>query len=186
MSEAHLSTANYSAVIADLRAKRDELDRAIELLEKVAAIQVSLARDAGSVPVRRFRLPSPTVSRPSEPPAQSSKGNTPIPAPSPKAMPTPSVGIGEVCVKVLREAGKPLSTREVTDAVLATGFQINTANPVNNVWSALSHRMKATRPDISRNGRDWVYSADYTEAELQTLGSDLEMNGSGQYSRHSS
>lgn len=170
MSEAHLSTANYSAVIADLRAKRDELDRTIALLEAMAGISAP-AKTEELAP--RVRQPDPLA-----PPKQS--------APEPRskdASPTaPSLGIGEVCAKVLRDAQGALSTREVTDRVLATGFEINTANPINNVWSALSHRMKVSK-DIARSGRDWVFVAYHKERSLgedqREMAGRAPSNGSG-------
>ncbi|CCB64455.1 conserved protein of unknown function [Hyphomicrobium sp. MC1] len=38
MGTESISTANYAAVIADLRAKRDELDRTINMLEAMAQV----------------------------------------------------------------------------------------------------------------------------------------------------
>ena len=41
MQNEQISTANYAAVIADLRAKRDELDRTIRMLEAMSQLESS-------------------------------------------------------------------------------------------------------------------------------------------------
>jgi hypothetical protein len=144
MGSDQVSTANYAAVIDDLRAKREELDRTISLLEamsKVAAPQSS----------------NQEIKKKIEEPAQSETetGDQSLLEPGTISR---SHGIGERCAAILRDqgAGKSLSTREVTDALFATGFNISAKNPTNNVWSALNHRSKVVG-DVRREGNNWAY-----------------------------
>lgn len=173
MGNAQLSTANYSVVIADLRAKRDELDRTIALLEAMAGI---------AAPVKAEEVAPPVRPAPPAPP----KTSAPVPERSKETSSTPSVGIGEVCAKILREAREPLSTRDVTDRVLASGFEINTANPINNVWSALSHRMKVTK-DITKSGRNWSIVVHHADRSLGDLKREManQIPPNGTYHGHS-
>jgi hypothetical protein len=135
MRKEHISTANYAAVIADLRTKRDEIDRTIAMLEAMMP--------------RRAAAPSAPPVQPEAPGASESQ-------PTVKA--TGNNGIGEACANIVRtHAGRELSTRDVTDLLITSGFEINTANPVNNVWSALNQRAK-TAKDIERVGKKWRYA----------------------------
>jgi hypothetical protein len=140
------STANYAAVIKDLRAKRDELDRAIAILESLSLLPVTeTARVAVHVPAPSMRRPSLVdYARAIEESSAHASGNN---------------GIGEACVRVLSEAGIALTTREVTERLGRSGFKFNTKNPVNNVWSALSNRSK-TKKDIRRIGEGWLFLRD--------------------------
>ncbi|AGK57302.1 hypothetical protein HYPDE_28113 [Hyphomicrobium denitrificans 1NES1] len=143
MSTDSMSTANYAAVIADLRAKRDELERTISMLEAMAQLAPS-GTAAVSQPVRPVFVMDATADAPLghfvSPPAT---GNT---------------GIGDAVARILKDnQGRALSTREVTDLLLRSGFPQTTENPVNNVWSALSHRMK-TKGDVAREGKNWRFA----------------------------
>jgi hypothetical protein len=138
MATDSLSTANYLAVINDLRAKRDELDRTIAMLETMANVGSSSQTSelspprASSTPRLEFR---PTTAG------------------------TNNNGIGESCANILREHGqhRPLTTRQVTDLLVQSGFEFKTANPVNNVWSALANRSK-TKRDVEKVGTGcWRY-----------------------------
>ena len=150
MRDEHISTANYAAVIADLRAKRDEIERTIAILEAMAGV-------------------APVVGRRAHPPAE---------AVAPVASRTATVslnnGIGEACARIVREnAGAALSTREVTDRLIASGFRINAENPINNVWSALNHRVKVTG-DIEQVDKRWRYVGG---AEKAATPEGARMNG---------
>ncbi len=140
MTDSHVSTANYSAVIADLRIKRAELDRTIAMLEAMANLgTVVQSEPKAPMPVRevvRFPIAAAIEVVPAP-----SGGNT---------------GIGEACVQILMDVGSALSTREITDMLGKTGFPLTMANPSNNVWSALNHRAKI-RGDVVREGRNWRY-----------------------------
>lgn len=126
MPSESLSTANYAAVIKDLRAKRDELNRTIAMLEAMANIPATQAQ-------------APAVQR--QP-----------------AIAT-NTGIGDACAKILEHARGTMTTNEVFAALTANGFEFNTQNPVNNVWSALNHRTKVAG-DVRKAGRGrWRYVA---------------------------
>lgn len=156
MRNEKLSTANYTAVIADLRSKRDELDRVIETLEAMSQVNVRLS--------------------PSDAPIASSDDSS---SPKPKFVyvnhdAARSSGIGERCAHILRERiGQSLSTRQVTDLLIASGFELKSENPTNNVWSALSHRAK-TVGDVQRIGKVWQFIdkkvvADQSEEEPRLI-----------------
>jgi len=163
MGTESVSTANYAAVIADLRAKRDELDRTINMLEAMAQV---------SSPAQQVNKPS----RPLFVMRDTDEGPTGQFVPS---MPTGgNTGIGEAVVKVLREnPERSLSTREVTDLLLKSGFPQATENPVNNVWSALSHRMKV-KGDVVREGKNWRFARS-EKGGASTFPQTAHLNGHG-------
>jgi hypothetical protein len=133
-----LSTANYAAVINDLRAKRDDIDRTIAMLE-ARVLEIDPLARATARPVS------------SQQPLVAARQRT-------RPMPHGATGIGEACAKVLKDhEGSTLTTREVFDLVQQSGFVVNTANPMNNVWSALKHRTKSAR-DVQRVGKNWRYA----------------------------
>lgn len=156
------SAAHYRAVIADLRqkldaAKRqvDELPRVIERLEDVAGLST------------RQISPMPT---------QADAGLT---APSIEVTgavtfetvdPIHALGLGDACVLVLSELGKPASNREILESLQSRGFKINSDNPMNNVGTCLNHRMK-NRADIVRIGKHWAL------ASRKDMSAQSEVNG---------
>src|SRR5690242_9247613 len=155
-----LSTANYSAVIKDLRAKRAEIDRAIALLETIAPADADSARG------------EPANAQPVEPAVMG--GEEPIrSAKKPRRAPPAVNGLGEACVRILREAKRSLSTREVTTLVEQSGFQLSTKNPINNVWSALNYLAKLDR-EVARNGKLWRFVPTF---EKGATTASAEMNG---------
>jgi hypothetical protein len=156
MSTETISTANYAAVIADLRAKRAELDRTISMLEAMA----NLPRSSQSVMLTHTRT-SDVLSGPiigistSDHVVSGTGGNN---------------GIGEAVANILKaNPGRALSTREVTDLLLQSGFPQQTENPINNVWSALSHRSKVKK-DVIREGKNWRFARIEKSASTLTGG----------------
>lgn len=145
MTDSHVSTANYAAVIADLRAKRDELNRTIAMLEAMANLNSSPAR------------------------AEAPKAHDPVPSSLPQGLGQgqkgANTGIGEACAQILREHGDSMSTREVTTALAEQGFSLTMANPTNNVWSALSHRSR-TKGDVARDNGRWYYTGQTRKSSL--------------------
>jgi hypothetical protein len=145
------STANYAAVILDLKAKRDELNRAISVLEAMTSQPPQEGRVAvGDLEPDSTRLTVAKAREVAE--ARSRRAKELIPTP------LPSLGIGDACVHILRTRdGALLSTRQVTNLLLGGGFELNVLNPINNVWSALAHRAR-TKGDVERIGRNWRYA----------------------------
>ncbi len=128
-----VSTANYDAVIADLTAKRDEFDRTISMLKALSPQE----RAASERPIQ----PAANVENERKEPISSNTGT--------------NNGIGDACARILHtHAGEGLSTRQVTDLLLKSGFPIHSKTPMNNVWGALDHRSK-TAKDIEKVGRQW-------------------------------
>ena len=134
-----ISPAHTAAIIKDLRAKRDELDRAIAVLEAM--------------------YPAPAAEAAAEQPATAAAERM---TPSPLAAPKPvfnwgSAGIGDACVMVLKAyEGRTLATREVKDILLREGFDLKSSNPLNSVWNALDNRCKVKR-DIHKTEGGWRY-----------------------------
>jgi hypothetical protein len=128
MPSESLSTANYAAVIKDLRAKRDDLDRTIKMLEVMAGIPANQPQEVAPPVIKRERLT------------------------------TASMGLGDACARVLEMArGMALNTREVYAALMKDGFEFSSDNPINNVFSALNHRTKAGDVEKAGRGR-WRYA----------------------------
>ena len=142
MRNDQISTESYATVIADLRAKRDELDRTIRMLEAMVQLE----------------SPSPTQTISPRP---EKAADVARPRPAKRRGPPPrSNGLGERCMRILRErSAETFSTRQVTDLVLEFGFRLETVNPTNNVFSALSHRAKVSG-DVERVGSNWSYVGD--------------------------
>ena len=124
-----LSTADYAAVINDLRAKCAEIQRTIAFLEALSGVR---AAPAPSVPQEQQR-PSVTV------------------AASPGLA---GLGQADACVWLLRKTGKPMTTREIADGLAAAGFKTLSTEPVNNVSAAMHHRSKR-KGDVARDGKHW-------------------------------
>lgn len=127
-----LSTANYVAVINDLRCKRDEIDRLIHSLEAF-------------------------IAEPSAPPP--TKNYMPISSPESvirdaNEMRLATMNIGEACVWVLEHSDSPLTIREIAGKLTSAGFKINSADPIKNVSAALYHR-KNTKKDVTKVGKGW-------------------------------
>lgn len=162
MPQNNVSTANYAAVIADLRTKRDELDRVINLLEAMAQINQP---SSGHTLAAAVAAPVPTEL------VMSLHNDI-------KPSNVVGTGIGERCMTILRDQGNghPMSTRQVTDILLASGFPLNTKSPPNNVWSALSHRAKVSK-DVERVGNNWRYAGLSKKGEMQESAVSGSMNG---------
>jgi hypothetical protein len=157
MSTETISTANYAAVIADLRAKRAELDRTISMLEAMA----NLPQSSQSVTLTHARtsdvFTGPIIGTTSMPDHVGSGTGS-------------NNGIGEAVANILKaHPGRALSTREVTDLLLQSGFPQQTENPINNVWSALSHRSKVKK-DVIREGKNWRFARIEKSASTLTGG----------------
>lgn len=148
MTRESLSTANYAAVIKDLRSKRDEIDRAIATLEAMA--------------------PESEVEKPN--PVPSSPQHDTIPAVIRKVH--GATGIGDACASFLEaNTNRLFSTREVLDALVDQGFSFATVNPMNNVWAALGHRWKSVG-DVERRGKKWRH-----RREKAPISEPAHMNG---------
>lgn len=163
MRNDQISTASYTAVIADLRAKREELDRTIRMLEAMSQLEPTQITQE---PLAKLERATPVIRQ------QSTVRRT--------ARVIRSSGIGEECVRILKESalnGDELSTRQVTDLLLESGFKLKAANPINNVHSALNHRSKVSR-DVERVGRNWRYIGEPEKGASEIAGqASQEVNG---------
>lgn len=142
----------YEVVLADLRAKRDDIDRLIRSLE--AFRPAGLATPA-----------APTAPPPKAPPAFGG--------------PLQGLSIVDGAQSVLKERGAPMGNGDIADAIQAGGLAMNSAEPANTVSSVL-HRAWENGGDIVRVGRgmwglkEWYPGQDMSKrsAEKTATGSD--------------
>jgi hypothetical protein len=159
MHSEQISTESYANVIADLEAKRDELDRIIRTLKAMSQLEPPATPTIVSTKPEKM-LP---ISRPS--------GRRRV------SRSHYSAGLGEECVRILRDCvqtGAAISTRQVTDLLLESGFELKTANPTNNVFSSLNHRAKVSG-DVERVGSNWRFVSPTKGAAPEDA---QQMNGS--------
>ncbi len=114
MSDENPITDPYAVVIADLRARRDELDRMIAALE---------AMSAGGMP-------------------QPAKRVGPIPPPEPESGPGAYLGmsIAEAARKLLASRREPMNNADIYAALTAGGLAMNSVEPMNTIGSVLTRR----------------------------------------------
>lgn len=116
----------YEVVLADLRAKRDEIDKLILSLEA-------------------FR-PAPTIALGTPAPT------TPPPAPPVPMGRLFGASILDASAAVIRDKGAPMSNGDIAEAIQAGGLVMNSAEPANTVSSVL-HRAWESGSDVVRVGR---------------------------------
>jgi hypothetical protein len=136
MPSESLSTANYAAVIRDLRAKRDELDRAIAFLESVSGLAavapVSPTTQQSAVPEQTAAMARPELAGLSQ---------------------------ADACIWLLRKTGFPMTTRQIAEGLADAGYKTNATDPINNVSACLHHRSKG-KADVVRDGKVWRLAED--------------------------
>lgn len=145
MADKPARTDHFRAVIADLKAKRDQIDGMIAQLEAFEymvanplRIHPPVSYDLDTPPIQFDIKPDPNPPHNSEPRSFSLVG-----------MPdTEHMSLGEACTAILKHARKPVMLREVVGALIEIGFG-NSENLRNNVGSALYHRAKV-RKDVER------------------------------------
>lgn len=113
----------YEAVLADLRAKRDQLDQAI------AAIEAT--RSGGGAPV-----------------AGSLQGNAPVDGPGAFL----GMSITDAAKKLLAARRQPLKNPDIAAAFKAGGLHLRSKDPVNTVGAVLTRRSQEVG-DIVKIGR---------------------------------
>ena len=82
------------------------------------------------------------------------------------------LGVGEACMAVLRASSHPMRNRDVLEALAANGFKIESGNPLNNVTSALNHRLKKNG-DVAKFGKKWMIK----KSESPAFSEALHING---------
>ena len=118
--------AHYDAVIADLRAKRDQIDQLIQTLEMLkTGVPLTLATSGQSLGM----LGTPA-------PAQVDSG----PMPSGTFL---GLGIEEGVKKLLSLRKRPMSAQEIAADLLAGGLHLKSETPANTIASVLSRAFKA-------------------------------------------
>jgi hypothetical protein len=127
---------HYAAVLADLRAKRDEIDRAIKMIEGLAS--------GGAV----------TVGIPGI------QGNG-MAAEEPGSF--LGMTIADAAAKLLAIRKKALSNSDIVDAIRAGGVVLNSAQPINTVGTVLRRRQR-DEGDIVRVGKMWGLAEWYPNA----------------------
>lgn len=157
MSDENPAGDPYAIVIADLRAKRDELDRTIAMLE---------AMSGGAVPHQAKRVdPMSKAEADSGPGAYL------------------GMSIADAARKLLASRRQPMNNADIYAALTAGGLAMNSAEPLNTIGSVLTRRFHQVG-DIVRVKRgvwglkEWYPNRNFKPAKLGEAKTDA--NGSGQ------
>jgi hypothetical protein len=118
----------YEAVLADLRAKRDQIDQTIKLLEAMRGGSVATAT-----------MPASSAALAPEERAESAGAFL-------------GMTIPDAAKKLLALRKRALSSAEISAAIQAGGLTMNSADPVNTIGSVLTRRFNITG-DIVRVSR---------------------------------
>jgi hypothetical protein len=135
----------YDVVLADLRAKRDQLDKAIEAIEALRAGKPSAV-------------------------AASPAGSAPSAVDGPGAF--LGMTITDAAKALLAARRKPLNNVEIVAAFKSGGLHMNSADPVNTVGSVLTRRFNQIG-DIVRVGRgtwglkEWYPNRNFKKVEAK-------------------
>lgn len=121
----------YEAVLADLRAKRAEFDRAIELLQALRGGGVTVGVDVSARPI------SEATARPAE-------------AEGPGAF--LGMSIAGAAKKLLTRERRSMGNVEIADALKRGGLVLNSVDPVNTIGSVMTRRYKEVG-DVVKVGR---------------------------------
>lgn len=164
----------YEAALADLRAKRAEIDAAIAVIERVRSMN-------GVVPQGPPPQALPIASGSLLKSVQSDVN------PGDMQVRSPFYGLGlrEAAPKQLAIVGEPQLPREIWDALSATGFQTAHGDPVGAVHSALRRRAKTHNDVLMVGGGKWGRKDWYTEAQLDEIQKSVGGMGGRDRAAHS-
>lgn len=150
MSNGDDSTGHWDAVIAELRADLARYER-----EEASALELAgemkQQAETTNLLIEQLKVRLGSKSR------QSDSELPPSPQPEPvKALSDflADLQLGDACVAVLRREARPMTNRDILDALADHGFKVNGDNPINNIGSCLNHRAGA-KGDIMRDGKHW-------------------------------
>jgi hypothetical protein len=118
----------YAIVLADLRAKREQIDQAIQAIESVRMGGIP-GQQNGQIPG-----PAPSTSMPLEPGAFH------------------GLSIAEAAIKLLSVRKRQLSNGEILAEFRSGSFHMSSADPINTIGAVLTRRFKETG-DIVRVGK---------------------------------
>ena len=142
----------YEVVLADLRAKRDEINRVIQALQTFRSGSVKPVAPL-AIPAEQ-RVIEPAVS--------------PVTTPAP-AMKSPYLGMTIVdgTKAVLIDRLEPMGNADVVKSLRAGGMVLNSSDPINTVSSVLTRRFNQIG-DIVRVGRGtWALADWYPDREFK-------------------
>lgn len=126
MSSENQSLDPYVAVLADLRAQRDKIDQAIQLIESLRGGGAALAASSSAAASQDVAVNDPGAFL--------------------------GMTIPDAARKLLAARRKTLSNSEIVTALKAGGLAMNSVDPINTVGSVLTRRFN-TVGDIVRVGR---------------------------------
>lgn len=140
------TSSAYEVVLADLRAKRDELNATIAALEKAQALAGGVAAGTST-------------------PASGSAGSGPKDEIAEGAF--LGLSIVDASKKLLEKRRRQMGTQEVTEGIQAGGVALTSENPANVVGSVLNRYVNATKDaDIVRVGRGmWALAVWYSNPQ---------------------
>lgn len=126
---------DYNKVIADLKAKREVIDTLIDGFEKLKNIGGMLAMFAGSAASNG----DASFSNIAEIPDNAFHG----------------LNIPDAASTLLATVNKPLTGREIAEALERGGFRHTSKNFINTVNTALYRLYNETDPTVVKTGRQW-------------------------------
>ncbi len=137
----------YEAVVADLEAKRAEIDAALAAIRRYRAIGAA-AVAATPVATIHTEAPAATLS---------------------ESSPFFGLGFREASPKQLAIVGKPQTVNEIWEALKAAGYQTAHNNPPNAVHTALRRREKTHHDVLVVGEGKWGRTEWYSEAQLDEI-----------------
>lgn len=128
---------DYNKVLADLEAKRDAMDDAIEGIKKMLAISGAPAAGNSGASAQSFTL--------QDIPENAFHG----------------LNIGDAALKLLNTANKPLATKVIAEALERGGFRHTSKNFTGTVNTALYRMYLEDDPIVVRQSKEWGLRAWY-------------------------
>jgi len=129
----------YDAVLADLRAKREEIDKAIELLERVRG---------GNSPARAAETPA-------------------APQPQNHAGMFLGMSIVDAVLKLLALRKHKMTNGEILKELLAGGMVLTSKEPINVIGSVITRRFNAVGDIVRVDRGTWGLKAWYPGRNFQ-------------------
>jgi len=160
--EPNNTAIDYNAVLADLKKKRDELDKAIAGIEVI----IGLAPNSGV----QAAQPQPSLA-----------ANAPIPEDAFFGM-----SIVEAANKYLQIKKKPQTTKQIAEALEAGGLTNQSGNFGNTVGSVLNRNVASANPIFANISRGtWGLSSWYGNRRPKTKNGNGSKSGDGESSQDS-
>jgi hypothetical protein len=138
---------NYQCVLADLRARRERLNQAIEAIEQLVG-ETESGRDSAREHAQR--QPIATNIAP-QVPRQDYSTST----------------IGDAAAHFIKLAGKPQKIRTIANGLIRGGIKSNSKNLYTTLYNVLTDRAKRENTDLVKIGSQWGLLQWQQDSELR-------------------